>query len=171
MEEALDAGPLYAVRETAIAPGDTAGTLSSRLAGMGAALLAETLAVLSRGSAVARPQEGEPTYCRTIRRADGEIDWSRPADFILRMRRAYTPWPGIFTQLEGERVKILEAHAGPSSIGNPPGAILSAAGEVQIACGEGTSIVATLVQREGRNPASGEEFRRGLRGAGERFGG
>lgn len=171
MAPELDVGPIYAQRRVAVGADDTSGTLSPRLAAEGADLLAETLLSLSRGTATAREQQGEPTYCRTIRRTDGKIDWSRPASHVLRMRRAYTPWPGIFTTLSGERVKVLDAREGPSKLGAPEGTIVPIGDDPAVVCGEGTSIVATLLQREGKTPVSGGEFWRGLRSfGGARFG-
>jgi methionyl-tRNA formyltransferase len=172
MTEGLDEGPVFAERETPIEDGDTAQTLSARLAGMGAALLVETLRGIAGGTLAARPQQGEPTYCRPIRREDGRIDWSRPAGEILRMRRAFTPWPGIFTSLEGETVKILEAVAGPAGLTGAPGAIVAAGEGFAVICGESSSIEPVRLQRAGRKAAGAEDFRRGLRaGARElRFG-
>ena len=174
MTEGLDEGPVYGERRLPIDADDTAETLSRRLAFAGADLLVETLRGAAAGTLAPRPQQGEPTYCRVIRRADGEIDWSRPAAAILRMRRAFTPWPGIFTTLSGERIKVLEAREGAAGRGGNPGEVLDEAGEPAVVCGDGTSLVVSRLQREGRKPASGAEFLRGLRreGAGRetRFG-
>ena len=163
MTEGLDEGPVYLVREAAISPDDTAATLSARLADAGAGLLIETLRGIAAGTLAPRPQEGEPTYCRVIRRADGEVDWNLPAERILRMLRAYTPWPGIFTSLEGERVKILEAAEGRPGREGAPGGVVEQEGEAAVVCGGGTSLVVARLQREGRKPVGGAEFLRGLR--------
>lgn len=172
MTEGLDEGPVFATRETAIAENDTAQTLSARLAGLGAELLVETLRGIARGELVARPQQGEPTYCRPIRREDGRIEWNRPAGEILRMLRAYTPWPGIFTSLDAETVKILEAEPGPPGLPGSPGAIVPEGDGFAIVCGNGSSLVPRRLQRSGRKPVDGGDFLRGLRaGSGEiRFG-
>ena len=169
MTEGLDEGPVYLEREIPVAPDETAETLSRRLAGAGADLLVETLRGIAAGTLAPRPQAGEPTYCRTIRRSDGEIDWNLPADAILRRLRAYTPWPGIFTTLSGERVKILEAREGARGAGEPGEA--SAEGDaLRVACGGGSTLVVSRAQREGRNAVSGAELLRGLRADGVRFG-
>jgi len=106
---------------------------------------------------------GEPTYSRPIRKADGEIDWRNPADFILRQRRAYTPWPGIFTWLEGERVRILDAEPARAGLAGRPGAIVAFGGAFAVVCGDGTALLPVRLQREGRNPMGAAEFIRGLR--------
>ena len=163
MTEGLDEGPVYATRSTRIEESDTAETLSARLAGMGADLLVETLRGIAAGGLAAKAQEGEPTYCRPIRREDGRIDWNRPAGEILRMCRAYTPWPGIFTAFEGEPVKILEADPGPRGLAGAPGAVVAAGEGFAVVCGEESSIAPLRLQRAGRTPVGAADFLRGLR--------
>ncbi|HET9796324.1 MAG TPA: methionyl-tRNA formyltransferase [Thermoanaerobaculia bacterium] len=171
MTEGLDEGPVYLVREIPVLPEDTAATLAPRLSAAGADLLVETILGIASGKLVARPQEGEPTYCRAIRRTDGEIDWTLPAAEIARRLRAFTPWPGVFTSLEGERVKILEAREGAAGRPGAPGTIEAAERGVTVVCGSGTSLVVDRVQREGRKPVPAAEFLRGARHPeGARFG-
>jgi methionyl-tRNA formyltransferase len=169
MTEGLDEGPLYLHRHVAISEIDDAGSLSEQLAREGAQLLVETLRGISRSVLEPVAQRGEPTYCRTLSRSDGEIDWSKPAAWVLRARRAYSPWPGLFTFREGERIKLLEARPGPESSGRAPGAVFSAGGGFAVACGSGTSIEPVLLQRAGKKPVGAAEFLRGLPGPG-RFG-
>lgn len=163
MTEGLDEGPVYATRETPVGESDTARELSARLAGIGAELLVETLRGIASGTLAARPQEGQPTYCRPIRRDDGRLDWHRPAVEILRMLRAYTPWPGIFTSLGGEVVKILDAAPGPGGLAGAPGSVVRAGEGWAVVCGEGSSIAPRRLQRAGRNPVGGSDFLRGIR--------
>jgi len=163
MTEGLDEGPVFAMRETPIAPEETAPALSSRLAAMGADLLMETLRGMSDGRSAARPQAGEPTYCRPIRREDGRIDWRRPAAETLRMRRAFDPWPGIFTSFAGETVKILEAVEGPTGLPGAPGSIVASGDGFAVVSGAGTSVAPLRLQRAGRKPTTAGEFLRGLR--------
>ena len=167
--EGLDEGPVYLHRHVAISKSDDAGSLSGRLSEEGADLLVETLRGLSRSDLAPVPQRGEPTYSRPLRRTDGEIDWSKTADGILRARRAYSPWPGLFTFRNGERIKLLDARPGPESSGHEPGELFPAGGVFAVACGSGTSILPILLQREGRKPVESAEFFRGMPEAG-RFG-
>jgi methionyl-tRNA formyltransferase len=161
--EELDAGPVYLVRRTAIDPDEDAGTLSRRLSEMGAPLLVETLRGLEAGSARAVPQSGEPSFCRTIRREDGEIDWTLDAGSLSRRLRAYTPWPGLFTFLGGERIKILDAVPGPAQRPGEPGALWSEDGKLYASAGGGSALEVRSLQRAGRNAVSGAEFARSLK--------
>ena len=165
----LDAGPVYLERRTPIGPREDAEALSARLAVLGADLLAETLAGLEARALEARPQEGEPTWCRTIRREDGEADWTLSADELDRRQRAFAPWPGLFTFLGAERVKILDAHPGHSGLRGTPGDVREEGGHAIVLAGGGTSLVLEELQREGKKPVTGRQFLAGLRGP-ARFG-
>ncbi len=156
--EELDAGPIYLARRVAIEPRDDAGSLSARLAGLGAELLVETLRGLESGTLAAKPQEGEPSFCRPIRREDGQVDWTLPAAVIERRLRAYTPWPGLYTFLGKTRIKILEAVPGPSGRSEQPGTVWSEAGGLLAAAGGGTTLRLERLQRAGRTPVSGANF-------------
>jgi len=160
--EELDAGPLYLARTVAIRPAEDAGALSHRLAREGAELLDETLAGLERGALEPVPQRGEPTFSRPIRREDGEVDWTAPAADIVARLRAFTPWPGVYTFLGGERVKLLAAEAGEPVPGLAPGELARAGDLAVVGAGGGTGLVLRRVQREGRTPVSAAEFLRGL---------
>ncbi len=160
IEEALDAGPVYRERRVTIGETETAGELSTRLAVLGGALLVETLNGLDAGTLAARPQEGEPSFCRPIRREDGEADWTRTAEELWRRLRAFTPWPGLYTFLGGERVKILEAKPWPGGSVGPPGAFALDGGRLVAAAGSGTALALERLQRAGRKPVTGAEFAR-----------
>lgn len=160
----LDAGPVYLERTVPIEEREDASSLSERLSRVGSALLVETLEGLERGSLTPRPQQGTPSFCRPIRREDGEIDWSLPAREILARLRAYTPWPGVFTFLDRERVKVLQARRGPTGGNGIPGTVYQdARGELLAAAGEGSSVKLVLLQRAGRNPVPGPEFALGVK--------
>jgi methionyl-tRNA formyltransferase len=159
----LDAGPLYLERRAAVGPRENAASLSERLAREGAELLVETLRGLEQGSLTARPQVGEPTLTRPIRREDARVNWSEPATAIDRRLRAFTPWPGLYAILGGERVKLLELEpAGRIISARQPGMIWEELGEPMVVAGDGTAVLLKMVQRAGRRPVTGAEFLRGI---------
>jgi methionyl-tRNA formyltransferase len=163
--EELDAGPVYSQRRVAIDPREDAGTLSRRLAAIGGELLVETLRGLEAGTLAATPQQGTPSFTRPIRREDGLVDWSQGAAEIVRRLRAYTPWPGLYTFLGGERVKILSAEEIAGDGEGEPGSFRGVAGGLRVQTGAGALRVARL-QRAGRRDVSGEEFARAVAGGG-----
>jgi methionyl-tRNA formyltransferase len=167
--EELDAGPIYLERRVSIGEEEDAGSLSGRLALAGAQVLVETLRGLEEGALHPRPQRGEPSFCRPIRREQGEADWAAPAAVLERSLRAYTPWPGLFTFLRDERVKILAAGLGPGGRGEAPGTFWMEEGKLLAAAAEGTSLELRLLQREGRKPVRGPDFALGVKLPG-RFG-
>jgi methionyl-tRNA formyltransferase len=159
----LDAGPLYLERRVAIGPREDAASLSRRLAREGAELLVETLRGLEAGTLEPRPQVGEPTFAPTIRREDARVDWKESAAAIDRRLRAYTPWPGLYAVLGGERIKLLEVEpAGMILSAREPGMIWEEWGKPMVMAGARTALVLKTLQRAGRRPVSGDEFLRGI---------
>ncbi len=108
MDPGLDTGPMLTRRALPIRDDDTAGTLTPRLADLGAALLLETVGPWVEGVLTPQSQDEDlATATGLLTREDGRIDWSaRDAASIARMVRAYDPWPGTFTHLDGAVLKI-----------------------------------------------------------------
>lgn len=166
----LDAGPIYLERRIAIADRDDASSLSQRLAREGAELLVETLRGLEGGRISVHPQRGEPTFTRPLTREHGRVDWGQTASEIERRLRAFTPWPGLHSVVNGERVKLLDLEvARGSNPGIEPGTLSDEGGAATVAAGEGTTLLLKRVQRAGRKPTTGTEFLRGLASRPARF--
>jgi methionyl-tRNA formyltransferase len=99
-----------AQRRLPIAPDDTTGSLTDKLAQLSAQLLIETLPGWLSGATTPVPQREEgTTYTKMLSKADGEIDWSLPAVDIERMVRAFQPWPGCYTRWRGRTLKVVAA--------------------------------------------------------------
>lgn len=162
MEEGLDTGPVYLERRVRIGERETAGELSARLASLGGELLVQTLMGLAAGSLSARAQEGEASFCRPIRRENGAADWTRGAAELSRRLRAYTPWPGLYTFLGSERVKILDAAPYPGAIAGEPGSLRIEGDVLLVSAGEGSLLQLDRLQRAGKKPVTGAEFARSI---------
>ena len=117
IDAGLDTGPVFAVERTPIGPEETAGELRARLTELGTALMVATLPWVPD----LRPagQEGEPTYADKLDVAEFELDWSRPADELLRIIRAGNPRPGAWTTVDGTRMKLWRARPGPDGTVEP----------------------------------------------------
>lgn len=171
VEPALDAGPMLAVSRCAIGPKDTAGELHDRLAGMGAALLLETLPRIAAGlAAPVRQDESAVTYAAKIDKRETIIDWHLTARDLDRRVRAFQPRWGNSAQLAGEPIRIIEASvASDVSPHLQPGAIVEAsAAGIDVATGRGLLRILRL-QAPGKRPVSAADYlnaRRGLRVAG-----
>jgi methionyl-tRNA formyltransferase len=109
MDEQLDHGPILAMRSVAIEPQEDAAGLTRRLAGVGAALLVETIARLDEIEPVEQ-DHARATVAPRLRREDGELDWDLGAQEIDRRVRALQPWPGATLPTAKGRVKVLSGH-------------------------------------------------------------
>jgi methionyl-tRNA formyltransferase len=159
MEEGLDSGPVLHRISTPIADGETAGSLTSRLATLGAGALVEALSLLSAGAGAAHPQEADGvTYAPKISREVARLDWSRDAASLERQVRAFDPAPGAWTALDGAPVKLFGGM--PAVGGGEPGTVLAASDRLVIAGGTG-AIAVSEVQPAGRNRLSVEDWVRG----------
>ena len=108
----MDAGDILAQKRVPLSGIETTETLTVQLAELGARMLAETVDTIASGSLAPRSQnDGDATYTDLIRKTDGEIDWSSPADVIERAVRAYQPWPLAFTTFKGLKLNILESRS------------------------------------------------------------
>jgi len=103
----LDTGDILLRRELAIAPDNTAGELHDKMAVLGAAVLKETLTELKNGSLKRKPQDDAlSSYAPIISKELGLIDWSKTAQQIHNLVRGTDPWPGAYTFLNGNRMRI-----------------------------------------------------------------
>ena len=128
----LDAGDVYATIRQPIGARQTAGQLLAALAESGAGLLSSVVDSLADGSAAGVPQEGEVALAPKLTLADGRLDWTAPADRVDARLRGTSPEPGAFTELGGERVKVLDALIAHDAPGLDPGRIELRAGRVLV---------------------------------------
>ncbi len=165
MDEGMDTGPILARRSCPIAPDDTTGALTGRLAEMGAQLLIETLPRWLAGGIRPRPQDDDrATYCRLLKKEDGRLDWTRPAAYLERQVRACDPWPGAFTTWQGRRLKVLRARARPEvPADGPPGRVLDLSPGLGVSTGQGV-LELIEVQLAGKKPLPAGTFARGQKG-------
>ena len=157
MDVGLDTGAMLVSGRVPITASTNAQSLHDALASIGAKLIVEALARLEAGDlpAVAQPEQGV-TYAAKLDKDEGRIDWSKSAAELDRLVRGLNPWPGVWCELAGERLKVLEAR--PASGRGAPGTVLAA--PLVVACGEG-ALALTRVQRAGRAPMSAEDLQRG----------
>ena len=175
MDAGIDTGDIVLARSCPIMADDTAGTLTDRLARIGAEALRDALAGLTDGRLVPRPQdETSATLAPRIVKADARLDWSRDARHLERMVRAFDPWPMAFTFTGEQPLRILaaEAVAAEAPGRQLPGTVLCCdARGIEVQAGAGRLRVLRL-QRPGRRPMTAREFLNGHRLApGERLGG
>ena len=169
----LDAGDVVAARETEVRPAETAGELAARLALLASELVVETLDDVAADRAVYRPQDPAlVTHCKRLTKADGRIDWTKPAAFLERHVRAMNPWPlAHTTRADGAHLAVHRAIAHEETrAGVAPGTVVSVDGRLVVACAEG-ALEPSVVQARGKRALPAAEFLRGARmDVGERLG-
>jgi methionyl-tRNA formyltransferase len=153
MDAGLDTGPMLLREAVPIGATTTAAVLHDALAAIGARLVLRALAEARQ--AVPQPAEGA-CYAPKLTRDDARIDWTAAAVAIERRVRAFDPWPGTFTLLDGAMLKVLRAVvvAGDGA----PGVVLD--DRLTVACGSG-ALRLTRVQLAGRAAMDAEAFLRG----------
>lgn len=154
MDEGLDTGPMLLAQETAITHETTADGLHNQLAVLGAELIVRAL---EQHNHTASPQSRKGvTYAAKLNRTEGRLDWCLPAAELERRVRGLNPWPGVWFEHSGSRIKVLAASVNAQK---------GAAGEVldgapNIACGE-DALTLLRVRKQGRDAMAAEEFLRG----------
>jgi methionyl-tRNA formyltransferase len=161
MTAELDAGPVVARWPVPLTGRETTPELESRLADLAADVVPPELERWAAGPIHSEPQDQRAaTHVHPFRRADGWIDWRRPAVEIDRQVRALQPWPGAWTTIDGRRVHVRRARPVAGVDDMPIGALLP--GEVPcVACGKG-ALALEIVQPEGRATMPADAWRRGL---------
>lgn len=164
MDAGLDTGDIISTVKTEITEGDTAQTLHDRLAQMGAVLLTESLPGYLDGTRKPVLQDDtRSTYARKILKQDGQIDWTESAETIFRKLRALTPWPGIFTYLPTDKLRLVKIQSANISITEGIAGEVLSAGEdgILIGCGK-QSLNLLQLQREGGRSLSSGDFLNGF---------
>lgn len=160
MDAGMDTGGILAQAPLDIGPDDNAGSLTSRLASLGAALLLDTLPGYMDGRVKPQPQdETRATLSPLLNKEDGRLVFTRSAAELERQVRAFDPWPGTFLEWEDHRLAVLRA-----GVADLPGVPIGAVTRSGVLPAVGTpqgQLVLKLVQPAGRQPVPGDAYLRG----------
>lgn len=160
MDEGMDTGAVLARRELEIGPQETSGELGMRLAKLGAQALRDELPRICRGELVAVPQDhAGATHAPMLEKEHGRIAWSSPAQRVHDLVRGTSPWPGAYTFLNGQRLRIHTTRVLTSDAQDkPPGTIVRAdAHGIEVACGGGVLAIDEL-QADGKRRVNAQQF-------------
>jgi methionyl-tRNA formyltransferase len=162
IDAGLDTGDMLLKSETEIGPEETSIELGSRLAGIGADLLVETLEGLARGVIAPEKQnDAEATHAPLLKKEDGRIDWSQPALSIHNRVRGLQPWPGAFTVFREQPLHVWRTRTASGSTAPSPGRILNLR-PLLVGAGDG-ALEILEVQLEGRKRMPAADFVNGQR--------
>ncbi len=162
-DKGMDTGDMLLRRETPIGPRETAGELTDRLALLGAQVLVDTLFALEAGTLKRTPQDpDEATYEPKLSKELGCVDFTQTAREIDLLVRGTTPWPGAFTTLNGETIKLFEVHKIADSPTGEPGIIIAADEKrgLIVSCAD-ADIALTQIQMPGARRMRAIEYLRG----------
>lgn len=164
MEAGLDTGPILHQVKIELTNKTTLPEVHDRLAQLGADILPQTLKDWLAGKISPQKQDdSQATYISTLKKEDGHLDWSRPAEDLERLVRGLNPWPGTFAYNEnGKIVKILAAEVykvQPSEASNKEkiGEISLKNNKLCLKCGQDYLVILKL-QTEGGKPLTTQEF-------------
>jgi methionyl-tRNA formyltransferase len=159
MDEGLDSGPVLHRVATPIGPDETSGSLSNRLAEIGATALVEALSLMAGGLARPQPQDhSRATYAPKIDREMARVAWERDATTLARQVRAFDPAPGAWTMANGCMLKLFGAREVPGA--GEPGTVLAAGDRMVVAAGRG-AVAVNEVQPAGKTRLTVEAWVRG----------
>lgn len=159
MDAGMDTGDILLKRATPIDPMETAVELQARLAGIGGDLALETLDRLEAGALVPIPQNpAEATLAPKLKKEDGLLDWTQPADKLHNRVRGVEPWPGAFTFWRGRRLRLGRTEVAPGEPADRPG-VLARVSDYGLEVGTGNDrLVIREVQPEGKKRMAVKSF-------------
>lgn len=162
IDNKMDHGDIYLIKRIKIEKNDTLESLSKKLAKVSAYILPLALKdIAGKTLSPLHQDDKKATYCRKIKKEDGKIDFKEhSAEDILNMIKAYTPWPSVFTEIKGKKIKIIEAKSIPDFL--PPGKIAVEGKILKIGTLKGT-LIPTKIQPEGKNKMDISAFLNGYR--------
>jgi len=172
IDAGMDTGEMLLQRETPIGSNETTPELASRLAEIGAPLMAETLRGLRDGTLHPAAQDhSKASAAPVLKREDGRINWNLPAQAIFNRMRAFTPWPGAYAEFRGATCQLQGQPVSKDRASNlSPGEIRFERSELLVGCGDETLLGVSRVKVEGRKEISALEFTNGARlQSGEHF--
>src|SRR3989344_2721538 len=149
----MDEGPVYAQKEVILTGEETQKDLYERLAEIGGDFLVAKLATIADGSLQPEPQDdSQATYANLIKKEDGQIDWTKPAEDYERQVRAYGVWPKSRTKVFGKEIIITKSRVAKDE----------SDGQLVMKCRPGYLEILELVGPSGKT-MTGKDFIRGYR--------
>lgn len=163
MDAGLDTGDMLLAESLAIEEDSTA-QLHDRLAALGGRLIVEALERAEAGALQeAKPQPAEGVnYAHKVEKHEAQVDWTQDAAAIVRRIRAFDPFPGASSVLDGETIKLWAARVQPGTAGTAAGTVLAAGGDgIAVAAGDAVVLI-TELQRPGGKRLAAADFLRGF---------
>jgi methionyl-tRNA formyltransferase len=158
----LDEGPLLAVARYDIPAGITTPQLTDELISLSNKTLKAVLPqyIEAKVQPLAQDLSQPVTYSRKLSKADGQVDWTKPAEQLEREVRAYLGWPGSYTNMLGRDVIITAAHTTDED--GTAGTVADSRKELKVYTAKGALVIDKL-KPAGKAEMGGAAFLSGLR--------
>ena len=172
MEKGMDTGPVILSRSIDICQSDNAQRIHDKLSNITAEILIDAIKGYTTGNIDPIPQkEIGVKYANKIEKAEAEIDWEDGSKDIYNKIRAFDPFPGTFTFLHNNLIKIVSSRLGNNTHESEPGTIIEVGKKIIVACGKKTTLEIVSLQKPGKKIISTIEFLNGTKiMIGEKFG-
>ena len=172
MEKGMDTGPVILSRSIDIYQSDNAQRIHDKLSNITAEILIDAIKGYTTGNIDPVPQkEIGIKYANKIEKTEAEIDWEEGSKEIYNKIRAFDPFPGTFTFLHNNLIKIVSSRLGNNTHESEPGTIIEVGKKIIVACGKKTTLEIVSLQKPGKKIISTIEFLNGTKiMIGEKFG-
>ncbi|MBT2300900.1 methionyl-tRNA formyltransferase [Variovorax paradoxus] len=162
MDAGLDTGDMLLAESLAIGEDSTA-QLHDRLAALGGRLIVDALKQAEAGALQAKPQPAEGVnYAHKVEKHEAQVDWTQDAAAIVRRIRAFDPFPGASSVLDGETIKFWAARVQPGAPADAAGTVLAAGAPGIAVAARDAVVVITELQRPGGKRLAAADFLRGF---------
>lgn len=164
LDSGMDSGPvLWQSDRVPIGRDVVSPELSERLFALGASRMPRVVRQWCAGRLEPMPQDDSlATFTRMLTKQDGALDWTEPAERILRANRAYQPWPGTYTSWDGTSLKLHAFGTGtvpaPAEHSDPGTVWPGYDGAVHVTAGDGQAVTIESLQLPGRRAMDVREF-------------
>lgn len=160
LDEGMDTGPIYSQSSYVMKGDETTQLLLERLTNQALQSLDNALWKISKGEEPCSQTDSGSSLAPKITKQDGKLDWSNDAQKILRVIRAFIPWPGAWTEFAGSKIQILSAEVAETSAHLEPGEIVLTE---RVLVGTGDGILELIeIKPEGKRLMSAREWALGI---------
>ena len=172
MEKGMDTGPVILSKAIEINQDDNAQIIHDKLSNITAELLIDAIKGYTSGNLNPVPQENIGIkYANKIDKTEAEIDWEQSSKDIHNKIRAFDPFPGAYSFLKNDIVKINSANPINYTHNSEPGTIIEVEKKIFVACGNKTAIEIISLQKPGKKIINAIEFLNGTKiMIGDKFG-
>ena len=163
MDKEMDHGPILSQQVVAVDPNETYEQLSLRLEPIAGELLVHTLKDWREEKIAPKEQDRDQVvFCKTFTREDGKVAWTNTAEQIYNAWRGLNPWPGLWTTLDGKRLKLITVKPSTDELTSPAGTIHFTADKRVLVSTGALSLELLTIQPEGSRVLNGHEFTNGF---------